>query len=130
MTAMCRRVVHRDLKPENILLDDAGSVKIGDFGLAGMTTPFSGRMRLMCGTPEFAAPEIVQGNEYNGPAVDVWSMGVILYEILQASAAGRADGRMSRRVDRWGMGTILYETLPASAAHGWMSRRIDRWIDR
>ena len=56
----CRRVIHRDLKPENILMDDAMNVKIADFGLAGITTPFSGNLRQMCGTPEFTAPEIVQ----------------------------------------------------------------------
>ena len=60
------------------------NVKIADFGLAGITTPFSGNLRQLCGTPEFTAPEIVQGKEYSGPAVDIWSLGVILYELLQA----------------------------------------------
>ena len=79
----CRRVIHRDLKPENILMDESMNVKIADFGLAGITTPFSGNLRQLCGTPEFTAPEIVQGKEYSGPAVDIWSLGVILYELLQ-----------------------------------------------
>ncbi|KAL3139144.1 hypothetical protein ABBQ32_005929 [Trebouxia sp. C0010 RCD-2024] len=79
-----RRVIHRDLKPENILMDESTNVKIADFGLAGITTPFSGNLRQLCGTPEFTAPEIVQGKEYSGPAVDIWSLGVILYELLQA----------------------------------------------
>lgn len=78
-----RRVIHRDLKPENILMDESSNVKIADFGLAGITTPFSGNLRQLCGTPEFTAPEIVQGKEYSGPAVDIWSLGVILYELLQ-----------------------------------------------
>ncbi len=56
-----RRVIHRDLKPENILMDDACNVKIADFGLAGITTPFSGSLSAACGTPEFTAPEIVRG---------------------------------------------------------------------
>lgn len=66
-------------------MDEAMNVKIADFGLAGITTPFSGNLRQLCGTPEFTAPEIVQGKEYSGPAVDIWSLGVILYELLQAS---------------------------------------------
>ncbi|KAK9815615.1 hypothetical protein WJX72_006892 [[Myrmecia] bisecta] len=78
-----RRVIHRDLKPENILLDDSGNVKVADFGLAGITTPFSGNLRSACGTPEFTAPEIVRGKEYDGSSVDIWSLGVILYELMQ-----------------------------------------------
>ena len=65
-------------------MDESTNVKIADFGLAGITTPFSGNLRQLCGTPEFTAPEIVQGKEYSGPAVDIWSLGVILYELLQA----------------------------------------------
>ncbi len=64
-------------------MDESSNVKIADFGLAGITTPFSGNLRQLCGTPEFTAPEIVQGKEYSGPAVDIWSLGVILYELLQ-----------------------------------------------
>lgn len=78
-------MIHRDLKPENVLLDDCDNVKIADFGLAGITTPFSGNLRVQCGTPEFTAPEIVNGREYNGPSVDVWSLGVMLYEFTQVS---------------------------------------------
>lgn len=66
-------------------MDDSFNVKIADFGLAGITTPFSGNLRQLCGTPEFTAPEIVQGKEYSGPAVDIWSLGVILYELLLVS---------------------------------------------
>lgn len=84
-----RRVIHRDLKPENILMDESTNVKIADFGLAGITTPFSGNLRQLCGTPEFTAPEIVQGKEYSGPAVDIWSLGVILYELLQARSLSK-----------------------------------------
>jgi serine/threonine protein kinase len=60
-------VIHRDLKPENILMDDACNVKVADFGLAGITTPFSGALSAACGTPEFTAPEIVRG-EVRAPA--------------------------------------------------------------
>ena len=70
VTCACRggrRVIHRDLKPENILMDDACNVKVADFGLAGITTPFSGALSAACGTPEFTAPEIVRG-EARAPA--------------------------------------------------------------
>ena len=77
-----RRVIHRDLKPENILLDAEGRIKIADFGLSAVTSPFTSNLTAMCGTPEFAAPELLAGKEYSGPAVDCWSLGVILYEQL------------------------------------------------
>ncbi|KAK9821307.1 hypothetical protein WJX81_006836 [Elliptochloris bilobata] len=85
-----RRVIHRDLKPENILMDDACNVKVADFGLAGITTPFSGSLSAACGTPEFTAPEIIRGEEYEGASVDVWSLGVILYELATGRLPFRA----------------------------------------
>jgi serine/threonine protein kinase len=53
--------VHRDLKPENILMDEQANVKIADFGLAAVAAPFGKGMTQQCGTPEFAAPEILSG---------------------------------------------------------------------
>ncbi|GFR43165.1 hypothetical protein Agub_g4214 [Astrephomene gubernaculifera] len=80
-----RRVIHRDLKPENILMDENNNLKIADFGLAAVAAPFSGGLTLQCGTPEFTAPEITIGREYDGCSVDIWSMGVILYEALSGN---------------------------------------------
>lgn len=62
-------MIHRDLKPENILME-GDSPKVADFGLAGVMNTFGGGgFTLQCGTPEFTAPEIVEGKEYEGPAV-------------------------------------------------------------
>jgi len=73
-------VAHRDLKPENILLDGNGNVKITDFGLANI---MSGElMRTVCGSPMYTAPEIIKGENYIGPEVDIWSLGVILYVMV------------------------------------------------
>eukprot|EP00240_Pyramimonas_obovata_P003572 CAMPEP_0118939268 /NCGR_PEP_ID=MMETSP1169-20130426/28417_1 /TAXON_ID=36882 /ORGANISM="Pyramimonas obovata, Strain CCMP722" /LENGTH=832 /DNA_ID=CAMNT_0006883491 /DNA_START=442 /DNA_END=2937 /DNA_ORIENTATION=- len=75
-----RNVVHRDLKSENLLLDKDGHVKVADFGLSTILNPADQDMSLICGTPAFAAPEIFLRQQYTD-AVDVWSLGVILYEL-------------------------------------------------
>lgn len=59
----------------------ATSTQVADFGLAGITSPFNKNLNQSVGTPEFAAPEIVNGQPYEGTAVDIWSLGVILYEM-------------------------------------------------
>uniref|UniRef100_A0A7S1T1J8 non-specific serine/threonine protein kinase n=1 Tax=Tetraselmis chuii TaxID=63592 RepID=A0A7S1T1J8_9CHLO len=82
----CHRnmVVHRDLKPENILLDAKMHVKIADFGLSNVMR--DGRfLKTSCGSPNYAAPEVISGKLYAGPEVDVWSCGVILYALLCGS---------------------------------------------
>jgi 5'-AMP-activated protein kinase, catalytic alpha subunit len=69
---------HRDLKPENILLDKDGYIKIGDFGLSNLM-PVGDYLKTSCGSPNYAAPEVVSGTKYCGNEVDVWSLGVVLY---------------------------------------------------
>ncbi|XP_074640983.1 5'-AMP-activated protein kinase catalytic subunit alpha-2-like isoform X2 [Tubulanus polymorphus] len=79
----CHRhmIVHRDLKPENLLLDKHRNVKIADFGLSNMMTDGE-FLKTSCGSPNYAAPEVISGKLYAGPEVDVWSCGVILYALL------------------------------------------------
>lgn len=81
--AYCHRhmIVHRDLKPENLLLDENMNVKIADFGLSNMMKDGE-FLRTSCGSPNYAAPEVVSGELYAGPEVDIWSCGVILYALL------------------------------------------------
>eukprot|EP00753_Platysulcus_tardus_P001367 PLAT11303.1.p1 GENE.PLAT11303.1~~PLAT11303.1.p1 ORF type:complete len:444 (+),score=176.33 PLAT11303.1:67-1332(+) len=82
----CHRlgIVHRDLKPENLLLtskDDDCIVKVADFGFARFKHPGEATLTTICGTPGYIAPEILEGAPYT-EAVDVWSLGVILYCML------------------------------------------------
>jgi len=91
---------NRDLKPENLLLDDNQNIKIIDFGFANIVKPvcllqlealttttcsflLQGKLlETFCGSPAYAAPEMISGQKYEGPEVDVWSIGVILYALL------------------------------------------------
>nr|XP_029118485.1 SNF1-related protein kinase catalytic subunit alpha KIN10 isoform X1 [Elaeis guineensis] len=74
-------IAHRDLKPENLLLDSKRSVKIADFGLSNVMRD-GHLLKTCCGSPNYAAPEVLSREHYVGPEVDVWSCGVILYALL------------------------------------------------
>jgi 5'-AMP-activated protein kinase, catalytic alpha subunit len=79
-----QKIVHRDLKPENLLLDANLNIKIADFGLSNLMRD-GDFLRTSCGSPNYAAPEVISGHLYAGPEVDVWSCGVILYALLCGS---------------------------------------------
>ncbi|KAA8899997.1 kinase-like domain-containing protein [Sphaerosporella brunnea] len=78
-------IAHRDLKPENILLGRNNVIKVSDFGLSAISPkkiPISGT----CGSPHYAAPELVEGRSYDGRMVDIWSLGVVLYVMISAAS--------------------------------------------
>uniref|UniRef100_A0A8C9VNC0 non-specific serine/threonine protein kinase n=1 Tax=Scleropages formosus TaxID=113540 RepID=A0A8C9VNC0_SCLFO len=76
-----RHVVHRDLKAENLLLDGHMNIKIADFGFGNFFQPGE-PLATWCGSPPYAAPEVFEGQQYEGPQLDIWSMGVVLYVLV------------------------------------------------
>ena len=76
-----RGIIYRDLKPENILLGLDGHIKLTDFGLSKFISENNFKTKTLCGTPEYQAPEILLHEEY-GKAVDFWSIGCLIYELI------------------------------------------------
>ena len=89
----CHRlhIHHRDLKPENILLDrENAQVKLVDFGMAALQ-PEGKFLTTACGSPHYAAPEVIRSRPYDGAKADVWSCGVILYVMLTGTTPFNYD---------------------------------------
>ncbi|KAJ8634653.1 hypothetical protein MRB53_008920 [Persea americana] len=77
-----RGVYHRDLKPENLLLDSRGNLKVSDFGLSVLRKQPGDLLSTACGSPSYVAPEVIANKNYEGSVTDIWSCGIILFELL------------------------------------------------
>jgi len=94
-----KHIIHRDIKPENLLVGFRGDIKIADFGWS-VHAP-SSRRNTLCGTLDYLPPEMVEGKEHD-EQVDVWSLGVLLYEFLVGRPPFEAEGHNAtyRRIQR------------------------------
>eukprot|EP00027_Filamoeba_sp_ATCC50430_P001877 CAMPEP_0168561784 /NCGR_PEP_ID=MMETSP0413-20121227/11778_1 /TAXON_ID=136452 /ORGANISM="Filamoeba nolandi, Strain NC-AS-23-1" /LENGTH=516 /DNA_ID=CAMNT_0008593175 /DNA_START=26 /DNA_END=1576 /DNA_ORIENTATION=+ len=148
-------IIHRDMKPENILLDESRSnIKVADFGFSRYMNPGQ-FLTSNCGSPLYTAPEIMRGDSYIGPEVDIFSAGVILYAMLsgcipwagdtlqeQLTHTIKADYVPLRRVSK-GCAQVIDRmltfdpkkraTVPELLAHPWVSqgtrtRLSARWL--
>ena len=84
------RIVHRDLKPQNVLLDRYNNIRLTDFGLSNTFSDINPVLNTGCGSPAFVAPEIAMGKSYT-KAADIWSLGVMLYEMATAKLPFEGD---------------------------------------
>jgi serine/threonine-protein kinase Chk2 len=119
-----QNIVHRDLKPENILLSDSSEsaiVKLSDFGLSRIVGEGS-FMKTLCGTPQYLAPEVlsneIQKRGYD-KAVDLWSLGVILYILLSGMAPFSDDGRLLDQIKqgKYSFPPAQWRNVSSSAVH-------------
>jgi serine/threonine-protein kinase len=120
-------VVHRDLKPENIMVDDHDHIKLIDFGIAGDTTSRRltyANFTTMLGTPNYIAPEQVKGKRGDG-RTDLYSMGVILYEMLTAKLPFTGPSPMAAMNDR-----LLNHPLPPRVADPSVSPQLQEILYR
>ncbi|OHS93300.1 CAMK family protein kinase [Tritrichomonas foetus] len=86
-------IAHRDLKLENALLDTKGHIKLIDFGFSRFADP--GQMfATPCGSPAYAAPEVIGGSSYDGKAADMWSCGVLLFSLVTGELPWKAGNRV------------------------------------
>ena len=93
-------IVHRDVKLENLLLDfDKRRVLLIDFGLSAVFQPGK-KLTVHCGSPSYAAPEIVSRKPYDGPPVDVWSLGVVSFAMVTGYLPFHARGGDKRELCR------------------------------
>lgn len=94
-----KHVIHRDIKPENLLIGAQGEIKIADFGWS-VHAPTS-RRNTLCGTLDYLPPEMVEGREHDAN-VDIWSLGILLYEFLVGTPPFEAEGHSAtyRRISR------------------------------
>lgn len=95
-----KNIVHIDIKPENVFLDENNNVLLGDFGLSGVFKPKSRTFFPKAGTIHYAAPETIIGQSVEGPELDVWSAGVVLYTMLEGRYAfwGETDDDIASAV--------------------------------
>lgn len=79
-----RKILHRDIKGQNIFITKANTLKLGDFGIARVLNKTQDKARTVVGTPYYLSPEIIENKPYSFKS-DIWSMGVLLYELCALS---------------------------------------------
>lgn len=85
-----RKIIHRDLKCQNIFLTKTNTIKLGDFGIARVLTNTRENAKTMVGTPYYLSPEIIENKPYSFKS-DMWSLGVVLYELCALKPPFNAD---------------------------------------
>jgi serine/threonine protein kinase len=117
-----------DLKIENILISKTGNIKIIDFGLSNLYSPYD-HLSTFCGSLYFAAPELLNARVYTGPEVDVWSFGIVLY-VLVCGKVPFDDQSMPALHAKIKRGLVDYPAWLSAGEYGGIRVDLDILIDR
>ena len=111
------KICHRDIKPDNVLLDANENCKLSDFGFAKTNDEEDSLTGTICGTLPFEAPELINGSgkKYNPFAVDVWAMGVMLYQLLNGDFPFKFPPKGTK--DKEGMKVFLKKQMKSDFKH-------------
>jgi serine/threonine protein kinase len=109
---------HRDLKPENILLDSKGHIRLVDFGMAAQYSAAHPLLTTHCGSPHYAAPELIRGLPYAPEAAEVWALGVLLFAMVTGTLPF-IDPNMAALYQLILIGT--YTIPPEANVRGWFT---------
>lgn len=121
-------IAHRDIKPENLLLDKDKNIKVADFGMA-IWQGKSEFLSTSCGSPHYAAPEVISGHAYQGTSADVWSCGIVLFALL----AGRLpfdDEDLATLLDKVKVGRYEMPTDIDPRAQNLISRMLQKDVTK
>ncbi|XP_019097818.1 PREDICTED: pentatricopeptide repeat-containing protein At5g21222-like [Camelina sativa] len=121
-----RGVYHRYLKPENLLLDAQGNLKVSDFGFSALSQQVedNGLHHTACGIPNYAAPEVLIDQDYDGAKADLWSCGVILF-VLLAGYLPFEDSTLTTLHKKISSAEFSFPTWPSSGAKNLIVRILD-----
>ncbi|KAI0067163.1 Pkinase-domain-containing protein [Artomyces pyxidatus] len=114
-------VIHRDIKAANILVTAAGAVKICDFGVSAALPSANGKRNTVIGTPFWMAPEIAQSNPVYDTKADIWSMGILLYEMIKGKPP-------NAHIDRFEVFRMLPRMQPARFAESDGSKELREFL--
>ncbi|KAI8343461.1 hypothetical protein BC941DRAFT_498503 [Chlamydoabsidia padenii] len=117
------KIVHRDIKDENVVLDYNGNIRLIDFGSAAYLRP-GRRYETFVGTLDYAAPEILRGQTYEGPPQDVWALGILLYTLIyRENPFYDIDEIMARELR---VPYIFADGLPVDLIEKMLERNVDK----
>eukprot|EP01065_Artemidia_motanka_P012359 TRINITY_DN16803_c0_g1_i1.p1 TRINITY_DN16803_c0_g1~~TRINITY_DN16803_c0_g1_i1.p1 ORF type:complete len:895 (+),score=207.23 TRINITY_DN16803_c0_g1_i1:89-2773(+) len=118
-------IVYRDLKPQNVVLDDQGHAVLTDLGLATDVGERDGRAYTFCGTPQYVAPEVLQGQGY-AKAVDFWALGVMVYELLVGATPFQGGDSLQEMFVRIMEESVRFPQLVTKNARDFISPLLER----